>query len=241
MGQKVCVDSQNFGCLNYTVLPNAHNESCEKLSAKFSLSLLTFRSINNWLDCDLVKSLNTFCISKLSPPCSEIYQIKSNDTFSSILEKKNSSELFHKANPFFDPNSLKEGQIICLKEKRNDMEIHLTDFKTNEFSKVLNSFENIKSKLDGYLDAPSKEKSDELQNEIVETMSANSLFRKSIKLFEEKFASEELEKNGLNNLCELIQSDENYLLTKACACENVEPKSYCGILLVQETKKVSTR
>ncbi|RNA13712.1 carbohydrate-binding module family 50 [Brachionus plicatilis] len=226
LGEKVCANDQNFGCLNYTVLPNGHNESCEKLAAKFSMSILTFRSINNWLDCDLVKNLNTFCSSKFSPACSEIYQVKSNDTYLSLIEKINSTELFHKANPFLDPDNLKEGQIICLKEKKNNMEIHLTDLKTNEFSKVLSSFGNIKSRLDGYLGAPSKQKSDEMQNEIIETMS---------------FASEELEKNGLNNLCEMVQFDEDYPLTKACACDNIEPKSYCGILLIQETKKDSKR
>lgn len=239
IGKNVCVDNKKNGCLNYTVLANNHGESCETLSDKYGLSVYSFKSINNALDCSLVEKLNTFCISKYSPPCLEIYQVKANETILSILKSDITDKTsIEKANPYLDLDNLFEDQIICLKEKKNDMEIHLTDIKSNEFSKFLSTNKNIKLKLDAFLKSPDGEKSDALQNELIQTMTEDSVFRQDLKNFENNFATEELKKNGLNKLCDIVKDDENYPKTKSCACENNEPKTYCGILLIQETDKI---
>ncbi len=242
LNQRICVKDERTGCLSFEILPDAHSETCESLATRFSLSVHTLKSINNWFDCAQISQIKALCSMALSPECLEIYRVEANDTLTSILSRFSIEESsFYKANPFINPNQLSEGHFVCLKQVKNDMEILPTDSKTIEFASTINSFGNLNSLYQQYLANPSNQNAEVYQNEIINILRTNSQMRQAVKEFEDTQAQEELNNSGLSSLCNLTSSSTNYPLTNACACENVEPKSYCGLLFIQETEALNSQ
>jgi hypothetical protein len=242
LNQRVCIKDERTGCLRFEFLPDAHSETCDSFANRFSLSVHTLRSINNWFDCAQISQIKVLCSSALSPECSEIYRVEPSNTLATILSRFSIEESsFYKANPFLNPNQLNEGQFVCLKQAKNDAEMFATDSKTIQFANTVNAFGDLNSLYQQYLTNPSKQNAEVYQNEIINMLETSSQMRQAIKEFEDTQAQEDLRNNGLNSLCDLTSNSPDYPLTKTCACANIEPKSYCGLLFVQETEALNSQ
>lgn len=233
-----------YDCLSYYKLDHEQDKSCELLAIKFELSMYTFQAINSNLNCnDTIDNYEYVCSSGQRPKCLKTYEVKINDTLESILGqyfiKPND---FYSANPLVNIDSIQVSQVVCLVKIKPEFLINITDQSIIALSKRVHDVDSgVLKAFRDFMNNPTKVNAYLYQQQTVSLVKEKKEVRTILKNFEKSCNGKRVMiEQGFDKMCSKI--DPNlYPKASKCACENIEPKSFCTMVFNEEYTEVTKR
>jgi LysM repeat protein len=235
----ICVNTDHFGCLNYTEITSS--VSCSDLVSQFSIALHTLTAVNPGIDCSSPLTAGAHvCVEAINPKCRNKYTVNDTDSIQSIISKYDlDPTLFFAANPFLDPTaSLQVGELVCLRPLHSHLHIVTTDPNVVNLRNIIHSIGGNGHKFDKFIKNPLSKHAQDYQASILDLIANNSDAKAAFKAYEDSYGAAAVAASGVNKLCDQLSATQ-FPLAKQCVCDNIEPTAACMLIFEQESKSAN--